>query len=207
MLLMFDLACRELQNPLEERMPFHGFLCEAASPTLQEPHWALNPAPTLAVGVGREHRLIWRKNWFILQVETGIIHSKPWKQSLVADTKTMVLLVTKGAGATVLHPKCLQFPHLALFSASTGLLWGLLQPLLPVPASRTKLKAVLCDLVCQRKKRALSKAWSCSACCFLSAMYMKQMLLGGGCWTGPGRGSQHQHPEHFTHSTCYSLYL
>lgn len=74
MLLMFDLACRELQNPLEERMPFYGFLCEAASPILWEPHWALNPAHTLAVGVGGEHRLIWRKNWFTLQVETGIIH-------------------------------------------------------------------------------------------------------------------------------------
>lgn len=206
MLLMFDLACRELQNPLEERTPFHGFLCEAASPTLQEPHWALNPAHTLAVGVGREHRLIWRKNWFILQVETGIIHSKPWKQSLVADTKTMVLLVTKGAGATVLHPKCLQFPYLALFSASTGLLWGPLQPLLPVPASRTKLKAVLCDLVCQRKKKLSQKLGpALPAASYLPCTWSKCCwVVGAGQDLAEGVSTNIQNTLHIVR---YSLYL
>lgn len=70
----------------------------------------------------------------------------------------MVLLVTKGAHATVLlHPKCLQFPHPALFPASTGLLGGPLWQMLPVPTSLTKLKAVLCGLPCERRKKAPQK--------------------------------------------------
>lgn len=157
MLLMFDLACRELQNPLEERMPFHGFLCKAASPTLRETSWALNPARTLAVGVSREHRLIWRKNWFILQVETGIIHPKKWKQRFGAAMKIVLLLVAKGASAAVLlHPKCLQSPLPVRFPASPwwpSPLWNPLQPLLPLPISRTKLKAMLCNLANERRKR------------------------------------------------------
>lgn len=63
-------------------MPFHGFLHKAASPALQKPYWALNPACTLALHAVREHRLIWRKNWFILQVETSISHTREWKQRL-----------------------------------------------------------------------------------------------------------------------------
>lgn len=84
MLLMFDLAWGELQNPLEERMPLHGFLHKAASPTFREPCWALNPACTLALDAGREHRLIWMKNQFILQAETRFSHPRDWKQRLRA---------------------------------------------------------------------------------------------------------------------------
>lgn len=90
MLLMFDLARRDLQNPLQERMPFHGFLHKAASPTLQKPCWALNPVCTLALYAGREHRLIWRKNQFILQVETSISHTREWKQRLGSAVSLML---------------------------------------------------------------------------------------------------------------------
>lgn len=114
MLLMFDLACRELQNPLGERMLFHGFLCRAASPTLREPCWALNPACTLAVAVGREHKLI----WFVFQVETGIIHTKDWKQRFGAAVKTVLLLISTGANtAVLLHLSCLQASLLVHFLA------------------------------------------------------------------------------------------
>lgn len=159
MLLMFDLACRELQNPLGEGMLFHGFLRKAASPTLWEPCWALNPVCTLAVGVGREHKLIWRKKWFVFQVETGIIHTKSWKQRFGAAMKIVLLLISKGASADVLlHLNCLQAPLLSgHFLASpwwSTPLWNPLQPLLSVAISNTNLKAVFSNLSNERRKRS-----------------------------------------------------
>ena len=154
MLLIFDLAYRELRSPVEERMPFHGFLHKAASPTLREPRRALNPVHTLPVVVGREQRLIWRKSWFTLQVETGVIHPWEWEQRFGADMKIVLLLVA--STAVLLYTKRLPSPLLAHFPARPwwpSPLQHPLQPLLPVPVSRSKLKAVLCNLANESRKR------------------------------------------------------
>lgn len=114
MLLMFDLACRELQNPLEEWMPFHGFLCKSTSPTEWEPCWGHSPLHTLPVSVGRDIGSF--------EERTGLFCR--WKLILFTprsgNVKMVLLLVAKGPSGTVLmlHCKSVQSPLPVCFQAS-----------------------------------------------------------------------------------------
>lgn len=105
----------------------------------------LNPAHTLA-GVGREHRLIWRKKWFILQVETGIIHPQAMETEPCNRHDKTGITGHQGCWCHCTFP--IQHRPFVRSSATTT----------PVFTSRTKLKAVLCDLVCERRKKSPLKS-------------------------------------------------